>query len=232
MDAMANVAFIFTTAGAVFAACCARGLAMRTAKLPLHELGWYTVGTIVLAVSAVFWASTESGIVPQQRIILGALGALCGATLLIFFGEWVRPTKAQTWHSESSADSGSVNSTGQSGGVTAGTIIINPLHPADNKQTIDQISSYMRQANQINKAWIDTNNTDTYITDSNKSEDDVYNFLNTALGVSYAEQFLVAAGTSAMGMPFGHSIVGGGKWQEMRGKVDFLSQLIGKLREQ
>jgi len=78
---MANAAFIFTAAGAIFAACCARGVAMRAARLPLLELGWYTVGTIVLAVTAVFWASTESEIVPQQRIILGALGALCGATL-------------------------------------------------------------------------------------------------------------------------------------------------------
>jgi len=145
MDAMANAAFIFTAAGAIFAACCARGVAMRAARLPLHELGWYTVGTIVLAVTAVFWASTESEIVPQQRIILGALGALCGATLSVFIGEWVRPTKAQTTQPDPSANSGSVNSSGQSGGVTAGTINIYPPRPDSNQSIIDQIAILMDQ---------------------------------------------------------------------------------------
>ncbi len=140
--------------------------------------------------------------------------------------------EAQNTESNSQPNGNSATSTGQSGGVTAGTIIINPPRQVNNRQIIDQIASYMSRGNQFTQAWLKTDNTDIYFSDSDKWGDEVYNFLNTMLGISYAEQFKAAAGTAAMGTPDGHSFIGGGRWQEMRGKIYYLSQLIEELRKQ
>jgi hypothetical protein len=229
---MPNIAIIWTVGGVLFAACCARGVAMRASYV--DEMKWYTIGFAFLAGTCLLWAWSEAGAVHPQRVVLGVVGAIFGSLFLIFIGELIRPVPLAAQNSnDTRPNSNSATSTGQSGGVTAGTIIINPAaRQANYGQIIDQLASYMRQGGQITQDWINNDDTDKYIAGSNKWGDDVANFLYSALGVSYSEQFKASTGTAMMGMPFGHSLVGGGRYQQMAGKINYLSRIIDELRKQ
>jgi hypothetical protein len=87
---------IWTFAGVLAAASFARGLAMRNNARALAELFWYTIGALILAGAGLLWVSLEGDGVLQQRIVLGVLGALAGAFILVSLGEWIRPSSAQT----------------------------------------------------------------------------------------------------------------------------------------
>ena len=55
-------------------------------------------------------------------------------------------------------------------------------------------------------------------------------YLSVYLDPSHAAQFESAHGNAAMGMPVGRSVVGGGYWQEIGGKNEYLSGLVTELR--
>jgi hypothetical protein len=58
------------------------------------EWTWYSIGLMLLALTAVLWASMEPGMIWQQQVVLGFLGALAGGAIAIAGGEWVRPSAA------------------------------------------------------------------------------------------------------------------------------------------
>jgi hypothetical protein len=131
---MGNPTIIWTIASALAAACFARGLALRTSQPHPWELLWYTSGIVILASAALLWASVESGVIMQQRIILGFLGGLVGSIGLITIGEVVRPASAGGQETINLQARGkplaefaqNVTSYNQSGGITAGTVNIGP----------------------------------------------------------------------------------------------------------
>jgi hypothetical protein len=100
---MANIALIWTFGGVLAAACFGRAVAMRAESRT--ELVWYTFGFIILAGTALLWASLESGAVVQQRIVLSILGAVAGALALVMAGEFIRPSATDAQPRPSSAAS-------------------------------------------------------------------------------------------------------------------------------
>jgi hypothetical protein len=85
---------------------------------------------------------------------------------------------------------GTVNSTGQSGGVTAGTINVYPLpRQANNQQIIDQVALLMDQGSAIADAWKDAGDTEALKRDGAAWVNAVYKYISGSLGVSYAIQF-------------------------------------------
>jgi hypothetical protein len=84
---MQNATIIWTISGVIAAACFARGLS-------LGELIWYTIGMFFLAGAAILWISLESNMVVQHKIVLGVIGAITGALVLLSAGEYIRPTAA------------------------------------------------------------------------------------------------------------------------------------------
>lgn len=131
-----------------------RGLKMRDQGRYLAEWLSYTFALSVLASAALLWFSTEPGMIPQQRIVLGAIGALLGMCAMISLGEWIRPFKAAAQSSEASStiesdkpiSNGPVNiygnnhvfSLGQKGGITAGSVNVGPVpRSLNNLQTAD-----------------------------------------------------------------------------------------------
>jgi hypothetical protein len=215
--------------GVLCAASCARALAMRPAYI--DEIKWYTIGLGILAGTCLLWAWSEAGDVPQQRVLLGVIGAIFGSFLLIFIGELIRPTSlAAQSTNEARPNSNSATSTGQSGGMTAGTINIFPPPQVNNQKTIDQIASLMDQGSTIASEWERTNDTDALKRDIVPWMDAVYKYISGTLGVSYAIQFKNTHEVSAVGLN-GHSVEGMGYWHEILGKVKFLNELIDALRK-
>jgi hypothetical protein len=196
------------------------------------ELKWYTIGFGFLAGTCLLWAWSEAGIVPQQRVVLGVVGAIFGGLLLMFIGELIRPTASVAQNDKGVSQSGSSGtSTGQSGGVTAGTInIYPPPHAANNQSVIDQLAILMDQGNTIADAWVSSNDTDALKRDIESWKTAVYSYISGALGVSYAIQFKNTHEISAVGLN-GHSIDGAGYWHEILGKVKLLDGLIDALRK-
>jgi hypothetical protein len=90
---MGNNALIWTFAGVIAATTFARGHAMTNT---LHMFLWYTVGALILAGASLIWISLEPAILIQHRLVVGTLGALLGALVLLSVAEWMGPAKSQT----------------------------------------------------------------------------------------------------------------------------------------
>ena len=134
---------------------------MRTDPRAISQLTWYTAGAIILAGSALLWASLESEAVDQQRIVLAIFGALAGGFVLVTVGEFIRPTAVSAQSPPQKTDGNNTGtSTGQQGGITGGTINIYPPRQLNNQQVIDQLALLMDQGNTIAHAWEATNDTD------------------------------------------------------------------------
>jgi hypothetical protein len=128
-----------TVSSAFFIFSANRGLKMRDDKRPLAEVLWYGGGLIPLAGVALMWASTGDQMLMAQRTVLFVVGAIIGGCALLVAGELLRPVgpvSAQQAPPQSPdiviQGPGSAYSSGQTGGVTAGTYI-NQAPPPDLK---------------------------------------------------------------------------------------------------
>jgi hypothetical protein len=124
-----------------------------------------------------------------------------------------------------------VNSNGQTGGITAGTINISEPHAPGNPKVIDAIALFMDQGSEIAHAW-ETTGDDTTLTQAIEPwTSRVYIYLQNTLGPAYAIQFKNTHELSAIGLN-GRSTAVMPYWHEVLGKVHFLNELLNELRRQ
>lgn len=231
---MKNAALIWTFAGVLAAACFARALKIENSSAPLTELLWYTLGAFLLAGTACLWVTLEDEILIQHKVVLGVCGAFFGVFALLAIGEWIHPSGANAQSTAAKADTGgnTATSTGQQGGVTAGTIIINPPPPPKPSRgdIINQIALLMDEGNSIIQGFAAKNDPSTIKHQYSDWEAKTDRYLSNALGISYAIQFRNAHGNAMMGFGIGMNIEGGGYMHEIIGKNQRLDEIISELR--
>jgi hypothetical protein len=88
---MGSIGIIWAIGAVIAGGCFARALAMRSGADHYGELKWYTIGSCVCVVVCFLWASLEPNAVPQQRAVIGIVGAIAGAFILVLVTEFVRP---------------------------------------------------------------------------------------------------------------------------------------------
>jgi hypothetical protein len=230
---MKNAAIIWTFAAVMAAACFARGLKMDDNSAPVIELLWYTLGAFLLAGAAVLWITLEDKILIQQKIVLGVCGAFFGMLALLTIGELIHPSRASAQSPSAKTDGiNTGSSTGQQGGITAGTIIINPPPPPkpSRNDIIDHIALLMDEGNTIVHAFVDSNDPNIIKSQYSDWATRTGKYLSDSLGMSYAIQFRNAHGNAMMGYSAGMNVEGGGYMHEIIGKNQRLDEIISELR--
>lgn len=135
---MLNAAIVWTFAGVIAAASFARALSVR-AESHFSELLWYSIGSLAMLGGALIWLSLEPIVRGQHKLILAILGAVSGISIALLAGEWIAPsTKEEKIVSDTRNPPAAmpapppaptvqnVTSHNQSGGITAGTVILTP----------------------------------------------------------------------------------------------------------
>jgi hypothetical protein len=93
-----------------------------------------------------------------------------------------------------------------------------------------RLADFLDQGSIIQKRWLATNDDKIIVDGEAKWLQDVQTFLEKNLGKPAATQFRYTRGNPLMGSPAGYSMEGGGHWQDIEGKKEFLSSLITQLR--
>jgi hypothetical protein len=98
-----------------------------------------------------------------------------------------------------SSNGTAVNSNGQTGGMTAGTINIYQPRAPGNPKLIDAIAIFMDEGGSIDRTWQTTGDDEKLKLDLGSWENKVYTYLNNSLGPAYAIQFKNASEKSGLG---------------------------------
>jgi hypothetical protein len=124
-----------------------------------------------------------------------------------------------------------VQSAGQSGGITAGTINIYEPRAPGSPKIIDAVAMLMDEGGNIAQTWQTTGNDEALKQSIGPWVTRVYTYLWNSLGPAYAIQFKNTHEVSAVGL-VGRSVDSMGTWHEVNGKVAYLNELINQLRKQ
>jgi hypothetical protein len=223
---------------AVFSLFAKRAFDMRKEKKFREFWGYLALSMVPLCAISLYWAAYGDSFDMGRNVILGMIGAISGAALLIWLGYVVHDATAiaQTPNSQvpesSKEGNNTATSSGQQGGITAGAIIINPPKQSiqQKNEVINQIALLMNEGDSINQTFLDKGDTELIKQQYKSWADMTYAYLYKNLGISYAVQFKNAHGNAWMGMPSGRSVEGGGYLQEIKGKNLTLNDFISELR--
>jgi hypothetical protein len=93
----------------------------------------------------------------------------------------------------------------------------------------DTLTKFMDEGEAILSTWLKKDDDSLLKTQWADWNSRVQQYLANSLGKAVAGQFRNSHGSAWMGSPEGHSIVGGGYWQDIKGKQIFLRDLISEL---
>lgn len=185
--------------------------------------------TVPLVLFGLFWVYNDHPPIMARNITLGILGAALGAFALVWAGYFISgAADAQTSAPANSGSSGS--SVNQQGGITGGTVIINPPAPprSSNKAAISAIVALIEEGEQIGQTFEATNNADLIKSQYEQWFSKTDQTLRTVLDAGYSAQFRNAPTTSIARQ--GMSIAGLGYWQHLHGQLPVLNSIIVELR--
>ncbi len=97
------------------------------------------------------------------------------------------------------------------------------------KRLAEEIQNYIGTGVGIQEYFVKTDDLPEVKKRWLKWRDDTFSYLKQ-IGPSYAVQFDQAHGSAFMGCPNGRSVEGCGYWQDIQGKNDTLSNILGELR--
>ena len=126
-----------------------------------------------------------------------------------------------------------ISSQGQLGGVTANSVgtvnqqIVPLIHPEP--KTIMRIAQLIADGAVVQRAFLTSDDSGAIATAENEWVGRCIDFLST-IDPSYAVQFMQAHATASMGLPSGHSAVGGGVYMDIEAKRDALAAVLTELR--
>jgi hypothetical protein len=185
---------------------------------------------VPLSLFCLFWVCNEGPSAMLRNISLGLLGAAAGACALIWIGYYVHgPAEAQTGGAQTTTPGGGSvgNSTNQQGGITGGTVIINPA-PSPNRAAINAVVQMVEEGEQIAHTFEMGNDPALIKSQYENWFAKTDQTLRTTLDAGYAAQFRNAP--SVVYVRTGMNLAGAGYWQRLQGQLTLLNTTISELR--